>query len=259
MFKKKKSPFDPIYKRRPAQALEEAFDDKSLAFSFIFTLMLIYAIIAVLAAIGVFKDPYFAPLSACASLVVLLVLFRKYKHLKNIGFGLKGERHTAFWLDELREDGFKVIHDFQLEKGNIDHIVIGPQGVFTIETKTRTFPENKSGGFEKKIVVDKEKFTFANGSFETAPLIQAKAQANELAQILRESTGQSIPVTPIVAIPGSFVTYAVPQKKCPVRVYNPKGFRSHAPTLPAVLKEDVWRSAHTNLRQLEEIKERNTP
>ena len=39
-------------------------------------------------------------------------------------------------LDRLRERGWFALHDVQLGRGNIDHVLVGPAGVFTIETKS---------------------------------------------------------------------------------------------------------------------------
>ncbi len=36
-----------------------------------------------------------------------------------------------------QQDGWHVIHDASFDYGNVDHIVLGAQGVFTIETKSR--------------------------------------------------------------------------------------------------------------------------
>jgi hypothetical protein len=37
---------------------------------------------------------------------------------------------------ELKADGWYAIHDVSLGHGNVDHILIGPGGIFTIETKS---------------------------------------------------------------------------------------------------------------------------
>jgi hypothetical protein len=43
-------------------------------------------------------------------------------------------------LEELSEAGWQVIHDVSLGRGNVDHILIGPGGVFTVETKSHPGP-----------------------------------------------------------------------------------------------------------------------
>jgi len=54
--------------------------------------------------------------------------------------GALAEEHVGGLLDELPEGRWRVIHDATLGRGNVDHIVIGPPGVFTIETKSHPGP-----------------------------------------------------------------------------------------------------------------------
>jgi hypothetical protein len=51
--------------------------------------------------------------------------------------GAEGEEVVGQILEGLRERGWFVIHDVSFGRGNIDHIVVGPGGIFTIETKSR--------------------------------------------------------------------------------------------------------------------------
>lgn len=39
-------------------------------------------------------------------------------------------------LEEMHGDGWYVLHDISFGAGNIDHVAIGPGGLFTIETKS---------------------------------------------------------------------------------------------------------------------------
>jgi len=54
--------------------------------------------------------------------------------------GARGEEHVGGLLNELADVGWRVIHDASFGKGNIDHILLGPAGVFTIETKSHPGP-----------------------------------------------------------------------------------------------------------------------
>jgi Nuclease-related domain len=54
--------------------------------------------------------------------------------------GATGEEHVGSLLEELSEAGWQVIHDVSLGRGNVDHILIGPGGVFTVETKSHPGP-----------------------------------------------------------------------------------------------------------------------
>src|ERR1700722_7836399 len=54
--------------------------------------------------------------------------------------GAQGEEHVGGLLNELTDQGWRVIHDASLGHGNVDHILVGPAGVFTIETKSHPGP-----------------------------------------------------------------------------------------------------------------------
>lgn len=49
--------------------------------------------------------------------------------------GAAGERKVGATLEGLGPD-WHVLHDIYLGRGNIDHIVVGPGGTFTVETKS---------------------------------------------------------------------------------------------------------------------------
>ena len=54
--------------------------------------------------------------------------------------GATGEEQVGGLLDPMSERGWRVIHDASLGRGNVDHILIGPPGIFTIETKSHAGP-----------------------------------------------------------------------------------------------------------------------
>ena len=55
--------------------------------------------------------------------------------------GATGEEQVGGILEGLsRRGGWRVIHDANLGHGNVDHIAIGPAGVFTVETKSHPGP-----------------------------------------------------------------------------------------------------------------------
>lgn len=54
--------------------------------------------------------------------------------------GALAEEHVGGLLDELPTDRWRVIHDASLGRGNVDHIAIGPPGLFTVETKSHPGP-----------------------------------------------------------------------------------------------------------------------
>jgi Nuclease-related domain len=54
------------------------------------------------------------------------------------GIGAAGERRTAKALRPLLRKGWRVTHDVQRAHENFDHILVGPPGVFLLETKVRS-------------------------------------------------------------------------------------------------------------------------
>jgi hypothetical protein len=54
--------------------------------------------------------------------------------------GAAAEEYVGGLLDELPGSDWLVIHDASLGRGNVDHILIGPAGVFTVETKSHPGP-----------------------------------------------------------------------------------------------------------------------
>lgn len=63
-------------------------------------------------------------------------------YIENWKTGSEGERRTALELAPLRRRGYVLLHDLpdrrgeeQVRRGNIDHVVIGPGGVFLVDSK----------------------------------------------------------------------------------------------------------------------------
>jgi hypothetical protein len=54
--------------------------------------------------------------------------------------GAKGEEDVGAILDDLAGRGWQPIHDVFIRRGNVDHIVVGPGGIFTLETKSHRGP-----------------------------------------------------------------------------------------------------------------------
>jgi Nuclease-related domain len=79
-------------------------------------------------------------------------------------------------VSTLRELGYKVFHDVVGGDFNLDHVLIGPAGVFTVETKTHS----KRIG-DARVTFEGE--TIRGGGFEPDrdPLVQPKgSQVQEL-------------------------------------------------------------------------------
>jgi Nuclease-related domain len=76
-----------------------------------------------------------------AALLGWRLRFRPSEQARTWRRGAHGERHTARLLDRLTRDGYVVFHDLALPgntSANVDHLVIGPTGVFVIDSKQWT-------------------------------------------------------------------------------------------------------------------------
>ena len=150
--------------------------------------------------------------------------------------GRDGERLVAERLDELRSDGFHPLHDLIAGDFNIDHVLIGPSGIFAIETKTL----GKRGGAEEKAGFDGKEITIRGKSLPRNPVAQACANAGWLRDFLRESTGRAFPVTPVVMLPGWYVAAQVPMREVLVLNGHPNGLQSYIVKQPErLLPEDI--------------------
>ncbi len=100
--------------------------------------------------------------------------------------GADGERRTGKALESL-PPSFHVLHDLRMpgSKANIDHVVVGPTGVYTIETKN----------YAKGITIRNGKAR-SNGRALDSVVAQAKRQADVISGRL------GAPATPIVCVHG---------------------------------------------------------
>ena len=103
--------------------------------------------------------------------------------------GAPGERVTGFWLDRL-PDGWVVFHDVPVgaRGANVDHLVIGPGGVFTVNTKNLT----------GSIRVNPK--TITNDGRRTPFLPKATAEAGRAAERLSAAVGRPVEVRAVLAI-----------------------------------------------------------
>jgi hypothetical protein len=77
---------------------------------------------------------------AAAALVAWRLRFRPSEQVAAWQRGAQGERRTARLLERLVRDGYVVFHDLAVPDSgaNVDHLVIGPSGVFVIDSKQWT-------------------------------------------------------------------------------------------------------------------------
>ena len=110
--------------------------------------------------------------------------------------GAAGERRTARLLDPLERQGWAVLHDLALpgSRANIDHLVVGPGGVFVIDSKQ----------YRGHLQLDPSGRLW-HGRYPLAPALRAVSfEADQAAQVLPDP---GVAVVPIVAVHGAQVPW----------------------------------------------------
>ena len=143
--------------------------------------------------------------------------------------GRDGERIVGEELENLRARGYRVFHDVIGGDFNVDHVLVGPAGVFAVETKTW------SKGKKETITSDGETLRRNGVRIEPNPIEQARANAKWLNNLIRETTAESFFVIPLVVFPGWWVECIV--KEPQTIVLNPEQVKGLLKTFPTRLKE----------------------
>lgn len=110
--------------------------------------------------------------------------------------GAKGEAKVGKTLDRL-PDGWRVLNSVPVgDRGSdIDHVVIGPGGVFTLNTKHH--PGGRVWVAERALMVNGQKTDYLRNS---------EFEAERASRLLSAAIGFHVPVEPIIVIVGAEIT-----------------------------------------------------
>ena len=134
--------------------------------------------------------------------------------------GARGEEHVGGLLNRLPR-GWRVVHDVSFGHGNVDHIAIGPPGVFVVETKSHPGP----------IKLDR---------LHGATLRQAQAQRAAVQRVLR------VEAEPLLVYSRAWVDRPLARRKG-VRVIPARMLLGYLRSLPGSLDEESIDAAHARL------------
>jgi hypothetical protein len=103
--------------------------------------------------------------------------------------GAAGERRVGGRLDLLKANGWNVLHSVTLKSGaDIDHVVIGPGGVFTVNTKHHAGAQIRAKG----------DFVRVNGHLQ--PYVRnSRHEASAASRRLSNACGFPVPVIGVIA------------------------------------------------------------
>jgi len=234
----KRSPLKDRPLRNPGQSLDEQIQDITHDYMLWPTLSALFFVL--LAALEWFRylrtippSPGLYTFGAVA--IVGFAAYRVFKglpRLRALKQGRDGEKVVGQFLEALRERGYRVFHDVVGSGFNVDHILIGPAGVFTIETKTHSKPNGNA-----RIVFDGDAIRIGSFEADRDPVIQAKAQASWLRELLKESTGRTFGIKSVIVYPGWWVNEGN-MRENPVWVLEPKRLPRYLTQEPRRLSEE---------------------
>jgi hypothetical protein len=139
----------------------------------------------------------------------LQVLWKLEEEIRRWRFGMRGEQAVAEKLarGEVAAAGYRVFHDLPAEsrgkKFNIDHVVVGPGGVFVLETKARPRRKAKWDQPEHVVIFDGEVLQFPWCYDKKAPR-QVEASAAWLGRLLEGYAPRDVRIHPVIVVPGWF-------------------------------------------------------
>lgn len=210
----RRSPLTSDLLRNPGESLREQVEELN---SDLISNVLFFILIPCVLAIQFLLQDRTNPQANAISLMIIyglaligtmlfftIQVVRTWRKRQLLRLGLECELAVGQQLNQLMLLGCRVYHDFPAEGFNIDHIVIGPAGVYAVETKGRAKPDKDGGAEEARVVYDGKGLQFPGWS-ETKPIAQAKRQAQWLANWLKSAVGESVPVFPALALPGWFI------------------------------------------------------
>jgi hypothetical protein len=137
--------------------------------------------------------------------------------------GASAEEHVGSLLEQLPASRWHVIHDASFGRGNIDHILIGPPGLFTVETKSHPGPVRV-------------------GRVHGATIRQAQAQRDAIEQVV------AMRVEPLLVFSRAWVDRPLARRKG-VRVLPARVLIAHLRKRKEVLSHAEVDEAHGHLRQ----------
>jgi len=113
---------------------------------------------------------------------------RGVRRVESFFKGARGEERVAGLLAAL-PDEWHVFHDFEAGGYHVDHVVAGPTGVFSVETKN----------WRGRVTVEEGEMIVDGHLADRAPLVQTVRQADAVKAKLRTS-GWSGDVVPVLCL-----------------------------------------------------------
>jgi hypothetical protein len=140
-----------------------------------------------------------------------------------------GERRVAAELDQLGS-AFTVLHAVPVGTGStdIDHLVVGPTGIFSINTKNHSGQRVFVGGG-----------SFIVGATRTPHIRAAESEGRKATRLLSAAAACNIPVQPLLVVAADQITFG--KKASPVVVLRPDQLQQWILGLPRAHSDEAVR------------------
>lgn len=138
--------------------------------------------------------------------------------LWNARLAFRGKRVVAEELNRSMALGYQTFHDIPFETYHIDHVIIGPAGVFCVVTKTRYKSRDLGEKADRPLRYDGDSLHWPRYK-DLETIDQARHNVRTLAHWLSSTTGAPVRVQGIVTVPGWTVEDC---DKHPIWVLDPK-------------------------------------
>jgi hypothetical protein len=104
-------------------------------------------------------------------------------------------------VGEIRHANHVAFHGVAVDDGTIDHLVVGPKGVFAIQTLVTPAPARAGGRSGDIVAYDGRGLRFPHGE-DHGSIRHADALAEQLSRRLSEQLGAPVAARAVVALPG---------------------------------------------------------
>lgn len=110
------------------------------------------------------------------------------------------QRRTAQRLRGAQRKGHRVLHACALPEGELDHLVVGPGGVYALLSRQ----------FNRRIPITTKYDDLLHGPASQAPVLDhARRQAEQAARLLTDAVGRPVPVRPALVVYRAHVPWKV--------------------------------------------------
>jgi hypothetical protein len=120
--------------------------------------------------------------------------------IQNYQVGAWGEEQTAKTLEPLLKRGWVVVHDLNRMKSNLDHVIVGPAGVFVLDSKNLHGTVQIDGDVLSLTRPGDDRVEYSSDGLAS----RARAQGYDLNRLVKRRTNRSPWVSAVVVIWAEF-------------------------------------------------------